>query len=102
MMDTAIPSELVDSPRGDVIEALRQRLGNPKGARASWDTTVSVMEPIAAGSVIVEHLTIYATALLHLEQVDRAQPVVANLLETDRRDRTLLNLCAKHGLCQID
>ncbi|MCP4659955.1 MAG: tetratricopeptide repeat protein [bacterium] len=76
-------------------------MGDAEQAAESWTHAVAVIEPLTAGSDVVEHLDTHAQALLYLDRVDEARPAAAKLLAKGWSDPDFLQLCRDHGLSAL-
>jgi eukaryotic-like serine/threonine-protein kinase len=74
------------------------RLGSPRRARVAWQRARETIEPIAQASGSTDHLAAHGLALLHLDQLDEARPIVETLLERGYRRADFLALVREKKL----
>jgi hypothetical protein len=75
----------------------RARAGNASGAKAAWTSALGAIDSLAKSRQFTDHLALLATALLRLDRIDEARPVVADLLRRGyRRPRWMKLLEEKH------
>lgn len=67
------------------------------GAQASWKRGAEVLAEVVKTSDLARHRSRYAQVLLELGELDRARPVVEQLLKEHHRDPFFLALAKKHG-----
>lgn len=72
--------------------------GSAERAAEHWQQALAILAPFAETTHIVSELDLYARALIHLGEVDRARPIVARLLETGWRRGDFLDLVRAHEL----
>jgi eukaryotic-like serine/threonine-protein kinase len=71
---------------GDVLSLKRE----PGRARAAWTQSLATIDSLARASQLTDHLALRAWALLRLDRIDEARPVVEELLRRGyRRPRWL-------------
>jgi len=80
--------------RGEVLEGL----GRFEEARAAWQRAAKILEEIAAASNNKHFLVPWAEALLHLDRLEDARPVIEKLEDLGYRHPDFLRLCASRGL----
>jgi serine/threonine-protein kinase len=78
---------------GEVLE----RLGEAEPARAAWLRALETIEPFARAERQTEFLAVWAAALLHLERLDEAGPVIESLVERGYRDPEFVVLARSKG-----
>ena len=64
----------------------------------AWRRALAVMEDVTARSAITEHLDIHGRALLRLNRIDDARPIVERLLAIGWCAPDFLERCRQHGL----
>ena len=75
----------------------RMRSGNANGAKAAWSAALTAIDSLAKSRQFTDHLVLRATALLRLDRIDEARPVVTELLRRGyRRPRWMKLLDEKH------
>ena len=68
------------------------RTGDLGRARSSWAKAVEVIEPIARQSNDRRYLDPWAQALLYLDRIEEATPIVEKLMSMGYRERTFMEL----------
>lgn len=74
-----------------------QRTGEAAHAQAAWLRAVEVFEPIAESYTDTLAIETHAVALLKLDRLDEARPIVARLVAEGRARDSLLDLCKEKG-----
>lgn len=77
-------------------------LGDKAQAEDCWREAVTLMAPLTADTEVVDYLDTHARALLYLDRVDEARPLVEELRARDWQEDELLELCREHGLLAGD
>jgi len=81
---------------------LQMELGEEEGARQSWERAVEIIEPLTTGSDRVTTaayvLDTHAQALLLLDRIEEARPIVEELLEQGWKNERFLIDCLEHGM----
>ncbi len=72
--------------------------GKPDLARQAWNRAVEIIEPVTAMSDVPSYLDTHAQALLLLDRVQEARPIVDKLLAQDWDDPLFLDLVREKGL----
>ena len=72
--------------------------GNRRLARDAWVESVATIEPVASGSDDVRFLTPWARALLYLDRVEEAKPLVDKLEALGYRNDEFAELVESKGL----
>ncbi|HVS64126.1 MAG TPA: protein kinase [Thermoanaerobaculia bacterium] len=80
------------------IGDLRLQLGHHEQALDDWSRAVELVEPIVERSPETQYLDTYAQALLKLGRLERARPVVEELLGRGWRDPVFLETVRGSGL----
>ncbi len=72
--------------------------GETAAARSAWARAAEVMAPIATQREDLYYLDTYARALLYVGDVERARPIVEDLLSKGWSHPEFEELCRRHGL----
>lgn len=81
---------------------VRRLAGDQDGAIGHWRRARDLAAELAAGSEDLDLLGTYATALLCLEEIEKARPLVTRLVEGGWRQPDFLDLARRHGLIGPD
>ena len=73
------------------------QIGQKGEARERWDLAVAMLEPLARESESSNTLALLAQALLRLERVDEASPLVHKLIDRGYREPGFLSLSEEKG-----
>jgi tetratricopeptide (TPR) repeat protein len=93
-----------ESARGLIAEAevtrgrIETSLGDPAEARAAWERVLAVLVPCRRPLTYWKILSPWAQALLALDRVDEARPVVEHLRAIGYRNGDLDRLCREKGI----
>ncbi len=76
--------------------------GEQKRALTAWTQALETIEPLALDSKEGLFLETWARALLHLDRVEQARPIVRRLQNLHYRNRDFLVLCERKGLLILE
>lgn len=74
--------------------------GRPEDARWTREGVIELLDSIDLSSERIDFVNFKARALLALERLDEARPLVEKLLEKDWQEPHFLRLCRFHELCE--
>ena len=73
--------------------------GRSEDARRAREGVIELLDSIDLASERIDFVNFKARALLALERLDEARPLVEKLLEKDWQEPHFLRLCRFHELC---
>lgn len=84
--------------RAHLLEGrLLERQTRKEEALAAWGGALEIIEPLARGSDETAYLEVWATALLRLDKVREAEPIVRRLQGVGHKNERLSELCQDKG-----
>ncbi|MFL6203375.1 MAG: protein kinase domain-containing protein [Thermoanaerobaculia bacterium] len=81
-----------------VLGRIKERSGDPDGARQAWSRTVATLSPLAAGSRDRNRLDPLARGLIYLKRLPEAEPIVTTLFQLGYKNSSFAALCRESGL----
>ena len=82
----------------NVAGLIRMGGGDAASAREAWAESVRTIQPLAEGSRDPRYVTVWARALLYLDRVDEARPLLERLEELGYRESELADIAKSKGL----